>query len=763
METSNSTHHVEHVDPVCGMRVAPPNAAAEAEYRDVTYYFCNPGCKLKFLADPHKYLDRSHESAPSAVTAAVVAAATGVIYTCPMHPQVQQVGPGSCPRCGMALEPAELSLETPESQPEWNDFKMRFIICALLTVPIIIIEMTPVGPLHAVPRGVELSVGSIVTLWGGFPFYKRAWQGIVTLSPNMFTLIGIGTLVAFTYSVVSMLTIPGGHVYFESASVIITLVLLGQLLELQARQHTRSAIRGLLELAPKTANRVDQSGNDTIVPLSEIRTGDRLRVRAGEKVPVDGVVLEGESAVDESMLTGEAMHASKQKDDAVTGGTVNGTGSFVMRASRVGRETVLAQIVESVNQAQRSRAPMQSLADRVSSYFVPTVLVISVVVAIYWTWLAPQPSSSMAVGFAVSVLIIACPCALGLATPMSVMVGTGRGAAAGILIRDASALEKLSNVQTIAFDKTGTLTEGRPQVRAIVPSKDATEEEVLRIAAAVEKGSNHPLAKAILKMAEQKNLELPESSGFQTITGSGVVGQIDGEAISIGNRKFMIDLGLSESFSDGLYREGIEALSTVYVARADKLVGVIAIGDTLKPSARAAVESLKQYGLEPIVLSGDNESSVSATAKAAGIQQYRANLSPLDKLAFIEETQRSGRRIAMAGDGINDAPSLAKADVGIGMGDGSDIAITSAQIVLVKGDLNGVIRSFKLSRAMTRNMRENLFLAFAYNVLAIPIAAGVLYPHFGIMLDPMIASAAMSVSSVSVILNALRLRATRLD
>jgi len=710
-------------DPVCGMLVDPQQAAGSAQYQGQTYHFCSKGCVAKFQGDPEKYLHPQAAPAP------------GVEYTCPMHPEIRQIGPGSCPKCGMALEPVSFSLATVDDvNPEYTDMTRRFW---LSVPPSAVLLALMFFNLHS--PWIECVLASPVVLWAGWPIFQRAWASVTNRSLNMFTLIGVGSGVAYVYSVIGMLL--GGHgrigLYFEPASVIVTLVLLGQVLELRARSQTSSAIKALLGLAPKTARVIRPGGVEEDVALDHVRPNDILRVRPGERVPVDGLVTEGLSSVDESMLTGEPIPVEKSVGTRVTGGTINGTGAFAMRAERVGAETMLARIVKMVSEAQRSRAPIQRLADQVSAWFVPAVIGVAVVTFAVWALIGPQPRLAYALVNAVAVLIIACPCALGLATPMSIMVGTGRGATAGVLIRNAEALERLEKVDTLVVDKTGTLTEGKPKLVS------ATNDEVLRLAASVEKLSEHPLAAAIVAGAMERNLILAKAEDFRSETGRGVGAVVDGRRIFIGR---MEDGG------------GQSAQTVVGVTIDGQPAGTLALADPLKLSAREAIQNLRRDGLRIVMLTGDNRSAAEVVARTLGIDEVQAEVLPDGKAEVIVKLQAQGRVVAMAGDGINDAPALARADVGIAMGSGTDVAMESAAITLVKGDLRGIIRARALSKATMCNIRQNLFFAFVYNVIGVPLAAGILYPFFGVLLSPIVASAAMTFSSVSVIANALRLR-----
>ena len=760
------------VDPVCGMKVDPHTAKHRATHRGRPYYFCSAGCKGKFEAQPEKYLGKEKPQQK---------AAPGAIYTCPMHPEVRQPGPGSCPICGMALEPEEVTLEEGPN-PELADMRRRFWIGLALTVPLVVLEMGAhlFGALLApqASNWLQLAFATPVVLWAGWPFFVRGWQSIARRSLNMFTLIAMGTGVAWLYSVVATL-IPGafpaafrGHggdgavyvaVYFEAAAVITVLVLLGQVLELRARERTSGAIKALLGLAPKTARRIDAAGKESDVALEEIHVGDRLRVRPGDKVPLDGEVLEGGSNVDESMVTGEPMPVRKVRGAKVIGGTINGQGGFVMRADKVGRDTMLAQIVQMVAQAQRSRAPIQRLADQVSAWFVPAVIAVAVLAFAAWALFGPPPAMVYGLIGAVSVMIIACPCALGLATPMSIMVGVGRGAGAGVLIKNAEALERLEKVDTLVVDKTGTLTEGKPRVTAVHPVAAMDEAELLRLAASLERSSEHPLAAAVVAAAEARSLGLSEAADFHSPTGRGVVGKVEGRAVALGNAKYLAELGADVSAlraqAEALRRDGATA---IFVAIDGRTAGVIAIADPIKDTTPQAIRTLRDEGVHIVMLTGDERATAEAVARRLGIEEVEANVLPEEKGAVVKRLREAGRVVAMAGDGVNDAPALAAADVGIAMGTGTDVAMESAGVTLLRGDLEGIVRARKLSRAVMRNIRQNLFFAFVYNAAGVPVAAGVLYPVFGVLLSPIFAAAAMSLSSVSVIANALRLRAVRL-
>ena len=832
-----------HIDPVCKMMVMPETAAASYEYNGTTYYFCMPGCKVKFAADPAKYLSEppaggnsdaeseghgDTETVSDGVAASPrldVSASTEIEYTCPMHPEVVQIGPGSCPKCGMALEPKEISLDD-QPDPEFIDMKRRFAISSVLTVPVFALAMGEMFPAFhslvspSVSIWIQFALAVPVVFWGGWPFFERAWASVKNVSPNMFTLIAIGTGSAMLYSLVALFapqlfpaSLRDGHtglipVYFEAAAVITTLVLLGQVLELKARAQTSSAIKELLRLAPETATVIFPDGSEETVDLRHVEAGQTLRVKANEKVPTDGEIIEGNTSIDESMVTGESMPVEKHAGDKVIGGTINGSRSFTMRAERVGKETLLAQIVKMVGEAQRSRAPIQRLADVVSAYFVPAVILVAVVA--FGVWLA-FGSLTYAIVAAVSVLIIACPCALGLATPMSIMVGTGVGAKNGVLIKKAEALETLESVNAIVVDKTGTLTEGKPVVRSIVavhnsppyeggvaaasadgvahseaditrvgvtnehdseavnhpPAEAAVpllrkegsllspaQADVLRLAASVERHSEHPLAQAIVNEAKKQDLKLLDVTDFNSTTGSGVSGTIDGKTVFVGRPRSPV------AIAPGSDMNGVG--TSVAVTVNDEPVGMISIADSIKPSAKAAIDELHKQGIEVVMMTGDNRATADAVAKELGIDKVYAEVMPEDKAAKVKELQQQGKRVAMAGDGVNDAPALAQADVGIAFASGTDVAIESADITLLRPDLGGILKARNLSRETMKNIRQNLFFAFAYNVLGVPIAAGVLFPVFGVLLSPMIASAAMTFSSVSVIANALRLRRRKL-
>jgi Cu+-exporting ATPase len=755
-------------DPVCGMSVVPGTTrGGSAEHEGQTYFFCSPRCREKFVAAPAKHL-ATHE-APAAEPIA-----PGTTYTCPMHPEIIRDQPGSCPKCGMALEPVTVSLEH-EANPELADMTRRFWVCLALVVPLFLVAMSdvlPGRPLSGLlaPQAIawiQLALATPIVMWGGGPFFERGWASLVHRSLNMFTLIALGTGAAYAFSVVVLL-FPGlvphtNHgmlpVYFEAAGVIVTLVLVGQVLELRARSATSGAIRALLGLAPKTARRVSADGREEDVPLESVTLGDRLRVRPSERVPVDGVVREGRSVVDESMLSGEPIPLEKTPGTNVTGGTVNVSGTFVMEATRVGKATVLAQIVALVSEAQRSRAPLQRLADVVSAWFVPAVLLVAVAAAIGWGLFGPEPRAVYALVNAVAVLIIACPCALGLATPMSIMVGLGRGAQSGVLIKNAEALETLEKVDTLVVDKTGTLTEGKPRLVCVVAAPGEREEHLLAVAAALEKGSEHPLAAAILAGAAERGIDVAAADEFEAVVGKGVRGRVGSQHAVLGNAALLGELGVAtEALVERAAVLRAEGQTVVMVATHDRLLGLLGIADPIKATTPAALRALRAAGIHVVMLTGDSRATAEAVAKQLDIDEVIAEVLPQAKESTVARLQKEGRIVAMAGDGTNDAPALARAHVGIAMGSGTDVAMESADVTLVKGDLGGILRARQLSHDVVRNIRQNLFFAFFYNALGVPVAAGVLYPLLGILLDPMIASAAMALSSVSVIGNALRLR-----
>ncbi len=759
-------------DPVCGMTVDPHTAKHRHTHEGRTYYFCNPRCREKFIADPMKYLAPENAPPPEPVP-------EGTIYTCPMDPQIRQVGPGVCPICGMALEP-EIATADSGPNPELIDMTRRFWIGLALALPVFMLEMGGhLIDLHQrlgqqTSNWIQLVLATPVVLWAGWPFFERGWASIKSRNLNMFTLIAIGTGVAWLYSIVGTIW-PGlfpasmrGHdgsvaIYFEAAAVITVLVLLGQVLELRAREQTSGAIRALLDLSPKMARRIREDGMDEDVNLDEVMAGERLRVRPGERVPVDGEILEGRSALDESMVTGESMPVTKSTGDKVIGGTMNQSGGFVMRADKVGRDTMLARIVQMVAEAQRSRAPIQRLADQVSGWFVPTVIAVSVLAFIAWSIWGPEPRLTFGLIAAVSVLIIACPCALGLATPMSIMVGVGRGAQSGVLIKNAEALEHMEKVDTLVVDKTGTLTEGRPSVVALQAVSGLDESELLRLAASLERSSEHPLADAIVRAAGERSLTLANPESFDSPIGKGVVGTVEGKALVIGNRRIMadahIDTAALDARADDMRRDGATA---IYVAIDGKAAGLIAIADPVKATTPSAIAALKEAGIRVVMLTGDNKTTAEAVARELGIPEVEAEVLPEDKSKVVARLRKEGRVVAMAGDGINDAPALAAADVGIAMGTGTDVAMESAGVTLLKGDLGGIVKARHLSAATMSNIRQNLFFAFIYNAAGVPVAAGVLYPVFGILLSPIVAAAAMALSSASVIMNALRLRQVKL-
>jgi Cu+-exporting ATPase len=799
-------------DPVCGMEVEAKSAAGQHDHNGQVYYFCSVHCLAQFKTGPEKFLAPGPVSVPEAPrqsterepvvyvcpmdpevrepkpgacpkcgmalereTPATLAPGK-TEYVCPMHPEIVRPEPGSCPICGMALEPRTVTLEE-EANPELIDMTRRFWAGVVLSAPIFFLAMSDMIPGQPVQLSLspqllnwfQLVLATPVVLWAGWPFFQRGWASIVNRSLNMFTLVAIGVGTAYVFSIFATL-FPGlfppsfrgseGEVavYFDAAAVITTLVLLGQVLELRARSKTSKAIKALLGLAPKTAPVLHDDGTESDVPLERVQVGDRLRVRPGEKVPVDGIVLEGSTSVDESMITGEPIPVEKVKDSRVTGGTVNGTGSVTMRADRVGSETLLAQIVRMVADAQRSRAPIQKLADTVAGYFVPTVVLVAIVPFFIWAWFGPAPAMAYGLLNAVAVLIIACPCALGLATPMSIMVGTGRGALAGVLIKNAEALEVLEKIDTLVVDKTGTLTEGKPHLAALVPGPGQSEDEILRLAASLERGSEHPLAAAIVSGAEKKGLKLTDAGEFRSITGKGVLGSVDGKQVALGNLRLLEELKVQPgdflNQSEELRKNGE---TVMYVVVDGVVAGLVGVADPVKPSTAEAIQMLHQDGIRIVMLTGDNRTTAEAVAKKLGIDEIQADVLPEQKGAVIKRLQAEGRMVAMAGDGVNDAPALALAHVGIAMGTGTDVAMESAGVTLVQGDLRGIAKARHLSRGTMRNIRQNLFFAFIYNILGIPIAAGVLYPVFGLLLSPVIASAAMTFSSVSVISNALRL------
>ena len=764
-------------DPVCGMSVDPASAKHRIEHAGQTYHFCSAGCREKFAADPGRYLT------PKAETPAKPAV-SGTIYTCPMHPEIRQDHPGACPICGMALEPLAPSAEVGESA-ELTDMRRRFWIALALAVPVVALAMGVYVPAWAptidrlVPRAVsgwiQLVLSSPIVLWAGSFFFTRGWRSVVSRSLNMFSLIALGVGTAYLYSLVATVApgiFPAGFraangtvdAYFEAAAVITVLVILGQLLELRAREQTGGAIRALLNLAPKTTRRVRADGSDEVIALDRVKVGDRLRIRPGDAVPVDGVVLEGRSNVDESMVTGESMPVTKEPGERLIGGTVNGTGALVMHAEKVGAETVLARIVAMVAEAQRSRAPIQRLADIVAGWFVPAVIAVAVLSFVLWAIWGPAPALAYGLLAAISVQIIACPCALGLATPMSIQVGVGKGATVGVLIKSAEALERMEKVDLLVADKTGTLTEGKPRVTKIVPAPGFAEEEVLRLAGGLERSSEHPLAAAIVHAASGDKRGLAEATEFESVTGQGVRGRIEGRRVALGNAKLMeaekVALTELSASADQLRASGATAL---FVAVDSKPAGVVAIADPIKPTTRAALDALRAEGVRIVMLTGDNRRTAEAVAGQLGISDVEADVLPDQKHQVVRRLRAEGHIVAMAGDGVNDAPALAEADIGIAMGTGTEVAMQSAGVTLVKGDLAAIARARRLSHATMRNIRQNLFFAFVYNAVGVPVAAGVLYPWFGILLSPVIAAAAMSLSSVSVVTNALRLRRLHLE
>ena len=811
MSAHSSHHHhataspTEVQDPVCGMTISPEDAVGHVEHEGQTYHFCSQGCMQKFKANPRHFVAPKEAAAPTspadlereytcpmdpdvrqkgpgacpkcgmALEPVDVAPVSRTEWTCPMHPEIVRDAPGSCPICGMALEPRVVTID--ESNPELDDMTRRFWWSTAITTPILafmISEFVPGRPLQRMlPHGwmnwVQLALATPVVVWGGWPFFVRGWTSVLNRHLNMFTLIALGVGAAFAYSVVATLA-PGlfpdsfrmmGEVavYFEPAAVIIVLVLLGQVLELRARSRTSGAIRNLLGLAPRVARRIEPDGAERDVPLSDVHVGDRLRVRPGERVPVDGVVVEGRTTIDESMVTGEPIPIEKEAEAQVTGGTVNGTGTFVMTAERVGADTLLAQIVRMVSEAQRSRAPIQRLADTVAGYFVPAVIVVALATFFIWSQYGPEPRLAHALVNAVAVLIIACPCALGLATPMSIMVGTGRGAEAGVLIRNAEALEVLERVTTLVVDKTGTLTEGKPRLMTVLPQDSIDEQPLLRLVASLEHVSEHPLAGAIVAGAIERGIGLTEVTAFESVTGKGVIGSIEGHRVAIGNTRMLESLDVSidalTARAEELRRNG---QTVMFVAIDSRPAGLVGVADPIKATAREAIAALHGEGLRVVMLTGDNRTTADAVARAVGIDDVQADVLPDQKATVVKALQHRGERVAMAGDGITDAPALAQADVGIAMGTGTDVAMESAGVTLVRGDLRGIVRARRLSRSTMKNIRQNLFFAFIYNALGVPVAAGILYPWFGLLLSPMIASAAMTFSSVSVIANALRLR-----
>lgn len=796
------------IDPVCGMTVDPQNAAGSFEYRGQTYYFCSTHCLHRFSKNPEQFLQTSPHamhppvvgisrsqpskavsasttSAVSAPTTSAVSAppisAEKITYTCPMHPEIVRDKPGSCPICGMALEP-RVSYLGEEDNSELISMQRRFWVSAVLALPVLVLGMSDLIPGAPLQRQfsqgtlnwIQLALASPVVLWGGWPFFVRAWQSIVNRSLNMFTLIGLGVAVAYIYSLIATV-VPdvfphsfrheggGVAVYFEAAAVITALVLLGQVLELKARSQTSAAIKSLLGLAPKTARRVTADGREEDISLEQVKPGDSLRVRPGEKIPVDGVVIEGSTSIDEAMVTGEPIPVEKRVNDQVIGATVNGSGTIIMRAERVGAETLLSQIVQMVAEAQRSRAPIQKLADRVAAYFVPAVVLIAIATFIVWSLIGPEPRMAYALINSVAVLIIACPCALGLATPMSIMVATGKGANAGVLFRNAEAIEVLRNVNTLVVDKTGTLTEGKPRLVTANAVEGMDETELLRLSASLERGSEHPLAEAVVAGAHDRGVQLSKAESFRSITGKGVTGRVDGREVSLGNRSLLDEFGINPgelaSKAEDLRGDG---QTVMFVAVERKIAGLLGVADPIKESTPEAIRELHRQNLRIVMVTGDSRTTAEVVARKLDIDEVVAEVLPAQKAEIVKDYQRKGLRLAMAGDGINDAPALAQADVGIAMGTGTDVAMESADITLVKGDLRGIVRAIRLSRAAITNVKQNLFFAFVYNALGVPLAAGILYPFVGLLLNPMIAAAAMSFSSVSVIGNALRLRRVEL-
>ncbi|WP_354077385.1 heavy metal translocating P-type ATPase [Constrictibacter sp. MBR-5] len=761
-------------DPVCGMTVKLNAGKPTRQYKGETYHFCSQRCHDKFAADSARYLEPA--SAP------VESVPPGTKYTCPMHPEIVRDGPGDCPICGMALEPMGNPAADEGPNPELVDFTRRFWVGTVLTVPLLVLTMGPFVGLGVVrdvlgertTLWIELILGTPVILWAGWPFFVRGVKSVINRSLNMFTLIGMGVGAAYLFSVVAVLA-PGifpagfrdaeGHVgvYFEAGAVIVVLVLLGQVMELRARERTGSAIRALLDLAAKTARVIREDGREEEIPLEEVEVGDRLRVRPGDKVPVDGVVIEGRSSVDESMISGEPVPVEKVEGEKVTGATINGTGSLIIEAERVGADTMLSQIVEMVANAQRSRAPIQKLADSVAGMFVPAVIAIAIVAFVVWATWGPAPALAYALVSAVAVLIIACPCALGLATPMSIMTATGRGAQAGVLIKNAEALERFAKVDTLIVDKTGTLTVGKPKLVAVLPESGHDEDEVLRLAASLERGSEHPLAEAIVTGAEERGISLAKAEEFEAVTGKGVKGVVDGKPVALGNAKLLADLGVDGGgLSESANARRDEGETVMFVIVGSEIAGLVSVADPVKETTPAALKALHEQGFRIVMATGDNARTAKAVAARLGIDEIRADVLPEDKARIIEEMQAEGRKVAMAGDGVNDAPALAQADVGIAMGTGADVAIESAGFTLVKGDLSGIVRARRLARATMRNIKQNLFFALVYNAAGVPVAAGVLFPFFGILISPIFAAAAMSLSSVSVVGNALRLRSVKI-
>jgi Cu+-exporting ATPase len=784
---TDSTNSFEIVDPVCGMKVTKDSNYQHKRSRK-TYYFCSEYCLHKFESDPYNYIDSSEAVGSqkglkeTAKNSKKEITAGEVEYTCPMHPEIRQLKTGSCPKCGMALEPRTIADEQEEDNPEYNYMKRRFILASIFTVPLLILVMGDMflkesfsQIITARWRGIlELALATPVCIWAAWPFFERAYQSVRNMNLNMFTLIGLGVSVAYVYSIVATL-FPGifpdsfrgesGEVgvYFEASAVIVTLILLGQVIELRARSQTGAAIKKPLGLAAKSARVILENGNEEDIPIKEVQVGDKLRVRPGEKIPVDGIVLEGISSVDESMVTGEPIPVIKESGDLVIGATINGTGSLIMEAEKVGLETMLSRIVTMVGEAQRSRAPIQKLADIVAGYFVPIVIAISVITFVIWALVGPEPRMTHALINAVAVLIIACPCALGLATPMSIMVSTGSGANYGVLFKNAEAIEVMRKVDTLVVDKTGTLTMGRPKLVTVISTAGFEESDLLSSAASLERGSEHPLATAIVKGAEERNIKLSNAESFDSITGKGITGKVNGAPVALGNLALMEDLKVDISQLTAKAQElRTKGKTVMFVAINSELAGIVGVADPIKENTREAIQKLHEEGLKVVMLTGDNRITAEAVALELGIDKVNAEVLPDQKTDVVKQLQSEGRTVAMAGDGINDAPALAQAQVGIAMGTGTDIAMESAGVTLVKGDLRGIIRARKISRATMKNIKQNLFFAFIYNSLGVPIAAGVLYPVFGMLLSPIIAAAAMSFSSVSVIANSLKLRRLKL-
>jgi len=760
-------------DPVCGMTVDRPSAKQIHAYQGDVYFFCSDHCGHKFKADPDKYLGPKAQQEP---------VPEGTLFTCPMHLEIIQEGPGTCPKCGMALEPMGIPAGDEGPNPELIDFERKFWIGAVFTVPLLVLSMGPFVGLGFIREmigekltlWIELLLGTPVILWAGWPFFERGVQSVINKSLNMFTLIGMGVGAAYLFSVVAVLApeiFPDGFrdaqghvgVYFEAGAVIVVLVLLGQVMELGARERTGAAIRALLDLAAKTARIIRANGREEEIPLEDVAVGDKLRVRPGDKIPVDGIVAEGHSSVDESMISGEPVPVEKLPGDAVTGATINGNGALIMEAQRVGADTMLSQIVEMVANAQRSRAPIQKLADAVAGKFVPAVIFVAIIAFIAWAMWGPAPALSYALVSAVAVLIIACPCALGLATPMSIMTATGRGAQAGVLIKNAEALERFAKVDTLIVDKTGTLTVGKPKLVAVLPEEGHSEPDVLQLAASLERGSEHPLAEAIVAGAEDQGIDILEAETFEAVTGKGVKGVVGGKRVALGNAKLAADLGLDgEALSEIANERRDQGETVMFVMIEGKIAGLVSVADPVKKTTPEALAALHREGFRIVMATGDNERTAKAVAARLGIDEIRADVLPEDKARIIQMMQQKGHRVAMAGDGVNDAPALAQADVGVAMGTGADVAIESAGFTLVKGDLNGIVRARRLARATMNNIRQNLFFALVYNAAGVPIAAGILYPFLGVLISPMFAAAAMSLSSVSVISNSLRLRKVKL-